>query len=475
MKKSCLTVLLLLCACAVIARDITVRGCIRCGKRGVEGVWVSDGKNFARTDKHGRYELTAESENRFVFVCVPSGYDAPVEKGVVRYFRPMPETGGKCDFTLIHRAGDDTRHGFIAIADPQIWARKEFAKLTEAADDIAATVRSYDEMPFHGICCGDIVSHDHSLYGEYNEVIGRTGITFRNAMGNHDMAVFGRSYETSFPKFEEMYGPAYYSYDVGRIHYVVLNDNFFIGRDYFYIGYLDERQMRWLEEDLSHVRPGSTVVVCLHIPTSCEEKDRKQFRYDRAGSTMVNHRGLYEILKPFRAHIISGHTHTTYNQQITPGLYEHVMPALSGAWWQGPLCTDGTPSGYGVYEVDGDRISWYYKSTGYPDDYQMALYSGREHPEFTGYAVANIWASDPAWQVEFTIDGVTYGQAERFEAYDPSAKAMYADTSGMDHKWIYPSISDHYYRVALPEGAKRVEVVAADRFGRTSRAEMILK
>ena len=50
-----------------------------------------------------------------------------------------------------------------------------------------------------------------------------------------------------------------------------------------------------------------------------------------------------------------------------------------------------------------------------------------------------------------------------------------SDTSQMDHKWIYPSISDHYYRVALPEGAKRVEVSATDRFGRISRAAADLK
>lgn len=476
MKRYLLTILLSLwCACAWAAGSVTVKGRVLCGGRGVEGVWVSDGEEFACTDKRGNYRLQAGADNRFVFVCVPAGYDAPVEKGVVRYFHPLPADGKSCDFTLLRRAGDDLRYGFIAIADPQIWAPKEFAKLAAAADDIAATVRSYGGMPFHGICCGDIVSHDHSLYGRYNEVMERTGITFRNAMGNHDMKVYGRSYETSFSKFEEMYGPVYYSFDVGRIHYVVLDDNFFIGRDYFYIGYLEERQMRWLEKDLARVQPGSTVVVCLHIPSTCEEQDRKQFRYDRAGSTMTNHRGLYEILKPYRAHIISGHTHTTFNQSIAPGLYEHVTPALSGAWWQGPLCTDGTPAGYGVYEVNGDRIDWYYKSTGYPADYQMKIYSGREYPQFEGYAVANVWASDPAWEVQFTIDGVPCGPAERFQAYDPAAKQMYSDTSQMDHKWIYPSISDHYYRVALPEGAKRVEVSATDRFGRISRAAADLK
>ena len=113
---------------------------------------------------------------------------------------------------------------------------------------------------------------DHSLYGEYNDVMARTGLVFRNVIGNHDMTLYGRSHETSFTKFEDTYGPTYYSFDVGRIHYVALNDNFYIGREYFYIGYLDERQLRWLEKDLASVRPGSTVVVCLHIPRPAKRR-----------------------------------------------------------------------------------------------------------------------------------------------------------------------------------------------------------
>lgn len=452
-------------------------GTVTCAGRGLAGVVVSDGDNCAATDSAGRFVLPTNDRARFVFVSTPAGYASPSEEGVVRHYLPAKSDGSSHDFRLRRKPSGETRHGFVVVADPQLFARKEFRLLERAAEDIRQTAAAAERSgrPMHGICAGDITSGDHTFYTSYNEVMSATGIEFRNAMGNHDMEVYGRSYETSFSKFEEMYGPVYYSFDVGRIHYVVLDDNFFIGRDYFYIGYLEERQMRWLEKDLARVQPGSTVVVCLHIPSTCEEQDRKQFRYDRAGSTMTNHRGLYEILKPYRAHIISGHTHTTFNQSIAPGLYEHVTPALSGAWWQGPLCTDGTPAGYGVYEVNGDRIDWYYKSTGYPADYQMKIYSGREYPQFEGYAVANVWASDPAWEVEFTIDGVPVGPAERFQAYDPAAKQLYSDTSQMDHKWIYPSISDHYYRVALPEGAKRVEVSATDRFGRISRAAVDLK
>ena len=54
---------------------------------------------------------------------------------------------------------------------------------------------------------------------------------------------------------------------------------------------------------------------------------------------------------------------------------------------------------------------------------------------------------------------------ERFSAYDPRVKEFYSNTEKLDHKWIYPSLSDHFYRAPLSEAAKNIEVRATDRFG----------
>ena len=191
-------------------------------------------------------------------------------------------------------------------------------------------------------------------------------------------------------------GRTYCAFGVGCFEYVALNDNFYIGREYFYIGYLDERQLRWLEKDLASVRPGSTVVVCLHIPSTCEEADRKQFSYDNASLTMANHRALYELLKPFRAHIVSGHTHTTCNQPIAPGLYEHVTPALSGAWWQGSLSPDVHPSGSGISYAHGHRTASYHPTLAHPAHFQFTLPSTHETPQFTASASPRSSSTSPA-------------------------------------------------------------------------------
>ena len=296
---------------------------------------------------------------------------------------PLPAGDAACDFTLLRRTGDDRRYNLAVIADPQIWFRKEFPQFEASMEDLARTVRSLG-IPVQGLCCGDITAVDHAFYGPYNEIVARTGIPFRYVMGNHDMTLYGRSHESSFTKFEATYGPCYYSFDIGRIHYVMLNDNFYIVRLLHHRLPRRTAAARWLERDLEHVEPGRTVVVCLTSHLVREARPRAVLPMRASARRWPTIRGLYRLLEPYNVHILSGHTHTTSNQQITPRLYEHVIPALSGAWWQGELCTDGTPAGYALFEIEGDSIRWHYRSTGRPADYQIRLYDGRQTPQFAG-------------------------------------------------------------------------------------------
>ena len=466
MKKILLLLVAATQIAALAAAERTVKGRVACDGKGVEKVVVTDGYNFAQTDAKGRYTLTTTDDSRFVYLTVPAGYEVETKETVPQFWQLLDGGRKVYDFELQRKAQDDTHHGFIVVADPQVWARKEFPKLADAMDDIAKTVDGYD-IPFHGMCCGDIISFDHTFYPTYNETAQRSGLTFHSTPGNHDMTLYGRTFETTLSKYEETYGPSCYSFNVGDVHYVVLDDNFYIGRDYFYIGYIDERQFRWLERDLSYVPEGSTVFLMMHIPSTLSENDRKQFKYDNISHIATNAKHLHKMLAPYEAHILTGHMHTTSNQIIGEHLYEHNIPALSGAWWQGELCTDGTPRGYGVFEIDGGKVDWYYKSTDNAADYQMRVYYGAEYPQFEGRIVADVWASDPSWRVEASFDGAAPQAMERFSTYDPAAQKMYADTSNFDHKYIYPSKADHFYRIDVPAGARKAQISATDRFGRT--------
>ena len=56
-------------------------------QRGLPDVCVSNGREVVRTDSGGAYRLPQRSEDRFVFVTVPTGY---ASEGL--FYRPVGET-----------------------------------------------------------------------------------------------------------------------------------------------------------------------------------------------------------------------------------------------------------------------------------------------------------------------------------------------------------------------------------------------
>ena len=432
--------------------------------KGVAGVVVSDGLNTVVTDSKGRYKMDTDMDSRFVFVSTPSGYISSTLGGKNLFYKELKADIKKYDFILEKNPIDDTNHNVIVIADPQISERSELADLSKQADDLAEFVGGMDGDYTFGICLGDIVGWDHSIYPEYNKIMGKAGIDYRYVIGNHDMTNWGRSFETSMKNYGDMYGPAWYSFNVGKVHYIVLNDNFYVGRDYFYIGYLDERQLQWLERDLSYVAPGSRVIVSMHIQTTNDKSDRDAFQYGIIGDNLCNKPALYSMLEPYKATILSGHSHTADYEQSSENIFEMNIAGFCGAWWCGEVCIDGAPAGYKVLDMDGDDMKWIYKGCFHPLDYQMKVYTGLEG--YPGMVVANIWDYDPEWKVEYFEDGVKVCDMERFKAQDPLAAELYKDPSSLKRSWVYAAPTENMFRASVSADAKVLEVRATDRFGR---------
>lgn len=430
----------------------------------IAGVVVSDGLNTTQTDSKGRFVIDTDKDSRFVFISTPSGYRSSVSEGKTSYYQKLDSDKKAYDFIVEKKEGDDTNHNLIVIADPQISDADELPELETHAKDIGSFVKTMDDDDIFGLCLGDIVGWNHKLYPRYNKVMSNSGIPFRHVMGNHDMTNYGDRHEGSMTDYEGFFGPAWYSFNVGKVHYVVLNDNFFIGRDWYYIGYIDQRQLRWLEKDLSYVPKGSIVIVSVHIPTTLGEDDRKSFKYGDISEIVSNKQGLYNLLKPYKSIILSGHMHTGNNQIINDNLMEQNIPGLCGAWWCGPVCIDGSPIGYKVFEIDGTDIRWQYKASGKPLDYQMKVYvDDVQHP---GWVVANVWDYDPSWTIEYYEDGKKICDMERFKATDPLARECYKDPASLKRQWVYAAPTENMFRAKHSPDAKTLEVRATDRFGR---------
>lgn len=295
-----------------------VRGTVKARGKKLANVIVSDGFSVVQTDRKGRYEIPFNAQARFVFVSIPAGYAIPNENGIARHYQPFNSSDTKQEyhFELTPLQQDDTSHRFIVWADPQVKNKNDVEEMqTTAAPDVKRLVQSFGAGALvHGMTVGDIVWDKHELFSSYDKAVASTGIPFFQALGNHDMDYNKGGDEASDATFQSLYGPTYYSFNRGKVHYVVLDDVRYLGSDRHYDGALSEQQLNWLRKDLAFVPKEHLVVIGLHIPVH---------------NGVENNQELYELLGDRKVHIMSGHTH--YNRNVVKdNVYEHVHGTLCG-------------------------------------------------------------------------------------------------------------------------------------------------
>jgi hypothetical protein len=454
---------------------LKVHGAVRAGGKGLANVVVSDGVSAVATDSDGAFMLTADSANRFVFLSLPSGYDVPVSSfGTAALFREIPgRTAGDVtmQWDLTPSASTDERHGFLFLADPQMLDAADVGSFdAETIPDVIETRTRLGSLPLFGVSCGDIMFEHLEFYPGYEQAVQRTGIPFFQVAGNHDVNNTAQTDETSVETFTGRFGPANYSFNRGEIHYVVLDDVLWIGNGY--IGYISQAQLDWLKADLSFVEKGKTVVVFMHIPPYCTQHVREGKSRPERNLVVVNRNALYRVLEPYRTHVVVGHMHES--EHLTDGgAHVHVCGAVCGAWWTGPVCGDGTPKGYGIYEINGSDVRWRYKSTGFDPDHQLVLHPVGSDPAVAESIIANVWDYDPSWTVVWYEDGERKGKMEMRRGMDPRAVKLYAgDSLPARHAWADPYVTDHLF-VAKPSGpGKEIVVEATDRWGRVATAKI---
>lgn len=450
----------------VYVSDAYVHGKVTCEGKGLEGVVVTDGVDFAETGRDGSYSIPLDRYSKFVWVTVPSGYMAPVSQGTIPQFYKAADPGKPCDFGLLKNPKDDSRHRFLVQADIQVTSMDDISAYKGFLKDMKAYKDTVSE-DIMGFDVGDIVGDTPSLYPAYISAVSTLDMPIFRAIGNHDMTYGGRSFETSYSKFTSLFGPEYFSFNKGKAHYVVLDNCFYVDRDYQYIGYVSERQLEWLENDLSYVPEGSLVFVFMHIPLSSTEKIQWNKLLPDETS---NAQALLDLLKGYKAHFITGHSHFNHNVVFGPDAMEHNTAAVCGIWWKADICMDGAPAGFGVYDVDGDDVRWTYKGFGKPEDYQMRVYpagSVKGHPE--SFA-ANVWNWDEDWKVEWLEDGVVRGEMTKIEADDPEAEAICSDKERVVYDWISPYPTKHIFIAGPASPGADVSVRVTDRFGRVYEA-----
>lgn len=393
---------------------------------GVEGVAVSNGREVVRTDRRGRYRLPIHDEpgGTTVFMTKPAGYDVPVDPQNMPqfYYHHLPEGspnlrfGGlpptgplpkAVNFPLVH-TGVKQVFRIVVSGDTQPYSNDEVGYVRDTlAEELAA--RDGDEIEFT-IIEGDVMGDDLGLFPRFKEVMSISGTPLYLVPGNHDLDFDAKSDAHSFDTFRREFGPAYYSFDVGKVHFVVLDDLKYPctpeednadGRHPFcddpensprYNGVITEKQMEWLANDLATVPKDRLIVLNQHIPiVTYIDQYATQHQVDNAAE-------LYDVVQGREVLAFSGHTHTL--EQLRPGevyegwttamqtpagaspFHQIVAGAACGGWWSGDFTDDGipmsyqrlgAPRGYLIVDFMGTTYRERFKASGKAAEEQMSL------------------------------------------------------------------------------------------------------
>lgn len=358
------------------------------GEPGLEGVRVSDQRTVTKTDREGRWVLPAHEEAIY-FVIKPRGYMTPVsEDNVPRFYyihkatpvlplegarlQPTGPLPASIDFPLVRQPEPD-RFLAVFMGDPQ---PRDVTEVNYLAHDVLAELVGTSAA--FAVALGDISFDNRETYRPYNRATGTVGIPFYNVLGNHDANYDGRNTHEHYDTWRTVYGPRYYSFDYGPVHFIVLADVLFPEQGTRYTAGLGQRQLEWIEADLAHVSPETLVVLSMHIPLQPADRNADFGR-------------LYEILDDFPHTLsFSAHSHVLQHGflQAEHGWggsepHHHINAGAScGRWWGGALDetdiphatgSDGTPNGYFFVTFDGNEYSTRYKAARRPAAYQMQI------------------------------------------------------------------------------------------------------
>lgn len=434
-----------------LKRSLKVTGTVKHGKRGLANVVISDGYTITLTDRIGQYSFNSHPDAKFVHISTPAGYEFLTKNNLACNYQKL-ESKESYDFNLKKLSKNDSKHQFIIWADPQVKNKSDVAQMmaTSVPDVKEYLANIPKDTLIHGIAVGDLVWDDLSFFKDYSDAVAQMGIPFHQVLGNHDMNYNRGGDETSDQTFKELFGPTYYSFNRGKAHYIILDDVRYLGKDRQYDGYISQEQLNWVKSDLNYVPKDNLIIICAHIPVH---------------NSVKNNFDLYNLLSEFKnVHIMTGHTHNNTNTEKN-GVYEHTHGTVCGAWWTGPICEDGAPRGYGIYEVDGTQLKWHYKSTGLPLSHQISLNLDTLNDQKR--LIANVWNWDSQWKVEYYLDNKYMGLLENQKAYDPLAVKLY---KGKDmpasRGFAEPKLNMHMFASQFDLKVKEVKIVATDRFGR---------
>lgn len=503
-----------------IDEGTTVYGYVTCDGTGVPGVVVSDGVEVVTTDEKGFYQIASEKKWGYVFISVPSGYEVPSE-GILpqfhRYLKSEANVIENANFTLTAVSSQD-QFKILMLGDMHLANRTgDLSQFSEFTSEVNDYVNARSGEKIYAITLGDMTwdLYWYSNLYYFPEYLATMNSAISNlqvfhTMGNHDNDFKTYSdFDAAF-KYVRDIAPTYYSFNIGKVHFIVLDD---IDCDKYdgtnsrnYVKTISNEQLEWLRKDLSYVDKSTPLIVTMHAQVFYPSGSGFKIDHDQ-----TNTAELFNILDGYKVHFVTGHTHMSFNvvpeESVTGGrdFFEHNAGSICASWWWSGHLTpgvhislDGTPGGYSIWDINGTDMQWIYKSTGFSEDYQFRSYdlnnvkfSYDDVPnlkdesvkkDFKKYidsypgqsdnaVLINIWNWNPHWKLEVTDEHGASLEYEEVWAYDPlhiAALSVKRFNSNIDSAPNFITEDfPHFFKVMADSPDTDLTIKVSDEFGHT--------
>ena len=502
-------------------KGATVKGAVLDSGKGLSGVVVSDGYEVTTTDENGFFWLTSKMKNGYVFISIPSGYMPECDGSFPKFWQSVSKSSSNALYFNLIKEENDSFDMVVStdyhLADrydsKDVNAFKEF--FIPALKDVQAKAGG---KPVYNIVLGDMtwdIFWDQLNLDRYKAMAKQFPVKTFHVIGNHDYDMSVSDDAKAAGKFISKLGPLWYSFNIGKNHFVVLDDIAYINTNgnRNHDTYVSDDQIEWLKKDLSYVPADCRIFVAMHCTAftvngiSSNGTLQTGLSFDPASKEAA----FLECLKGREVHFLTGDTHI--NQSIPPecgcvsgeNFYEHNVAAVCSSWWwtwylsQNHICKDGSEGGFLVLSADGNDLSWKYRSFAYGYDRQFHAYDMNKVKEriasdvmyasfYNAYpsrerytslpanaVLVNVWNWDPRWRVKVTENGtelpVTWKNIE-----DPLHTLSYDAPRTADNGEYTSSFRTipihHIFMVTASSASSTLEIEVEDQFGNVYRETM---
>ncbi|MCM1348897.1 MAG: calcineurin-like phosphoesterase family protein [Firmicutes bacterium] len=500
--------------------------------KGVANIPVSDGFDIVLTDSEGIYQLKSKKELGYVFYTLPSNYEASANGILPRIYETTKlgeNDAERIDFQVNPVNGQE-KYKILFLGDMHLADRTgDLAQFAEFTADINKYKATHSSEKIYAITLGDMTWDIYWYSRKYglDEYVKTMNDQVKNlqvfhTIGNHDNDYKATSNFEAKAKYRSTISPNYYSFNIGGVHYVVLDDidcSKYDGtesRNYSKI--VPQEQLEWLSRDLAFVDKSTPLIIMMHAQV---------FKPNANGTPRIdqdanNAQRMFRILSGRRVHFVTGHTHVSYtfNPSDLASLiggenyYEHNTAAVCSSWWWSghltPGChisLDGAPGGYAIWDINGSNIEWVYKATNADETYQLRSYdlnnvsfslndvpnmpsnlSASAKAKYLQYCNAypanknnevllNIWNWNSKWTITVTTETGRNLAVERVTTFDPlhiaalSVKRFNSASITSAPNFITETLH-HFFKVKAPDADTDLNITVKDEFGNTWTEKM---